>query len=72
MIKPCAISDLVPGAIIRIGPPASPTALAVMKVGGRVFCVDDTCSHETASLSEGWLDGFDLECSATPARLSLP
>lgn len=29
-----------------------------------LFAVDDTCSHEEESLSEGWLDGDCIECPA--------
>ena len=31
---------------------------------GDVHAVDDTCTHEEESLSEGWLDGSCIECPA--------
>lgn len=31
---------------------------------GELFAVDDTCSHEEESLSEGWVDGNCIECPA--------
>lgn len=31
---------------------------------GEVHAVDDTCTHEDESLSEGWLDGSCIECPA--------
>lgn len=31
---------------------------------GELFAVDDTCTHEDESLSEGWLDGSCIECPA--------
>lgn len=31
---------------------------------GEYFAIDDTCSHEDESLSEGWLDGSCIECPA--------
>lgn len=31
---------------------------------GEVHAVDDTCTHEEESLSEGWLDGSCIECPA--------
>ena len=29
---------------------------------GLLRAIDDTCSHEDASLADGWLDGTELEC----------
>lgn len=31
---------------------------------GELFAVDDTCTHEDESLSEGWVDGNCIECPA--------
>lgn len=48
--------------------------------GGDVFAIDDTCSHANVSLSEGDLEGCELECwlhgsrfdVRTGAALNLP
>jgi naphthalene 1,2-dioxygenase system ferredoxin subunit len=37
-------------------------AVALFKVEDEVFAIDDTCSHEHASLSTGFLDGCEIEC----------
>ncbi|MEA5455049.1 non-heme iron oxygenase ferredoxin subunit [Sinomonas sp. JGH33] len=29
---------------------------------GCVFALDDTCTHEEASLAEGWIEGDTVEC----------
>ena len=55
----------------------------MMKVeaGGRAFClahleehgfraIDDTCSHEEESLSEGWICDGMVECPAHSSRFS--
>lgn len=71
MIQLCAADQLVAGEVLRIDVPSLPVPLAVMKVGETIFCVDDTCSHETASLADGWLDGFDLECPLHESRFDI-
>ena len=37
-------------------------SICVARVGDEVFAVDDTCSHSDASLSEGDVTGFKIEC----------
>ncbi|WP_413797124.1 non-heme iron oxygenase ferredoxin subunit [Streptomyces iranensis] len=71
MIKLCLAENLTPGAVTRIATPDLPVPLAVVKVGERIFCFDDTCSHETASLSDGWLDGHEIECPLHESRFDL-
>ena len=36
--------------------------LALVQVEGQVFCVQDICTHEHAHLSEGFCEGFEIEC----------
>ncbi len=36
--------------------------LALYNVEGQLFVTDDTCSHEEASLSDGFLEGYLIEC----------
>jgi nitrite reductase/ring-hydroxylating ferredoxin subunit len=36
--------------------------LAVFRVGENFFVTDDLCTHGNASLSEGELIGFEIEC----------
>lgn len=62
-------SDLEPGEMRRI------------EVGGRTLCLahvedhgframDDRCTHEDESLSEGWICGDSVECPAHSSRFS--
>lgn len=41
-----------------------PWAIALYRVGDQVYATDDTCSHQGASLSEGWYEGFTVTCPA--------
>lgn len=48
------IEDLPPGQALRLE--GGEVAVAVFNVGGTLHCIDDTCTHERASLSDGDLD----------------
>ena len=37
-------------------------SLALYNVDGAFFCTDNVCSHAYALLSEGWLEGYLIEC----------
>lgn len=71
MIELCPLGDLTPGTVTRIATSDLLVPLVLIKVGDRVFCLDDTCSHETASLSDGWLDGHEIECPLHESRFDV-
>jgi 3-phenylpropionate/trans-cinnamate dioxygenase ferredoxin component len=69
MIRACALMDLPPGEAVRIvGPHAS---IAVFNADGVLYAIDDTCTHQDASLSEGWLEGCFVECPLHAASFDL-
>ena len=45
--------------------------ICVARVGDEVFVVDDTCSHSDASLSEGDVTDFKIECWLHGAEFDL-
>lgn len=45
--------------------------ICVTRIGGEVFAVDDTCSHSDASLSEGEVLDFKIECWLHGAEFDL-
>jgi 3-phenylpropionate/trans-cinnamate dioxygenase ferredoxin subunit len=45
--------------------------ICVARVGDEVFAVDDTCTHSEASLSEGDVTGFKIECWLHGAEFDL-
>jgi len=59
MITVCPTSSLPPGEAIRV-PAEEP--IAVFNVDGEFFAIDDTCTHQDASLADGWLEGCTIEC----------
>lgn len=38
---------------------------------GAFYAIDDTCTHEDASLAEGWLEGTKVECPLHSAEFCL-
>jgi 3-phenylpropionate/trans-cinnamate dioxygenase ferredoxin subunit len=69
MIRACALMDLPPGEAVRIVGPHAP--IAVFNADGDVRAIDDTCTHQDASLSEGWLEGCFVECPLHAASFDL-
>jgi 3-phenylpropionate/trans-cinnamate dioxygenase ferredoxin subunit len=46
-------------------------AICVARVGDQVFAIGDTCSHADASLSEGDITDFKIECWLHGAEFDL-
>ena len=46
-------------------------SICVTRVGSEVFAIGDTCSHSDASLSEGDVTGFKIECWLHGAEFDL-
>lgn len=45
--------------------------LVVARVGGRLFAVEDRCSHDDGPLGEGALDGCEVVCPRHGARFDV-
>ncbi len=58
----CRRGDLEPGEARRFE--AGPRRIALVRIGDAFYAVDDRCSHEDYSLSEGevWADEREIEC----------
>lgn len=68
MIPVCHLDDLPAGESIRIdtAPP-----IAVFNADGEIYAIDDTCTHQDASLADGWLEGCLVECPLHAAAFDL-
>ncbi|GAA2093887.1 bifunctional 3-phenylpropionate/cinnamic acid dioxygenase ferredoxin subunit [Streptomyces albiaxialis] len=68
MLPVCRLEDLPEGESLRIDlePP-----IAVFHSDGELYAIDDTCTHQDASLSEGWLEGCLIECPLHAASFDL-
>lgn len=45
--------------------------ICVTRIGDEVFAIDDTCTHAEASLTEGEVSGFKIECWLHGAEFDL-
>jgi 3-phenylpropionate/trans-cinnamate dioxygenase ferredoxin component len=59
MIPVCTTSQLPPGEVRTV---RADVAIAVFNVDGEFYAIDDTCTHQDASLADGWLEGCAIEC----------
>lgn len=59
-VKVAQVSEISPGEMISVD--FSGDAVLVANVEGTIRACDDICSHAYASLSEGDLNGEEVEC----------
>lgn len=57
----CASSEIGPGEVQRFEVDGRPVAVA-RDSDGTLHALDDICSHEEVSLSDGFVEGCALEC----------
>jgi nitrite reductase/ring-hydroxylating ferredoxin subunit len=68
MIRVCSTDELAPGEALRVDL-AEP--VAVFNVDGEYLAIDDTCTHQDASLADGWVEGCAVECPLHAACFDL-
>jgi 3-phenylpropionate/trans-cinnamate dioxygenase ferredoxin subunit len=61
------LDDIKPGELKRVEPGGVPVCLARL-LTGEVHAISDICSHEDIELSDGDLDGREVECPAHGSR----
>ena len=62
-------ADLAEGKAKRIEVDGAPVCVA--RIGDEVFAIGDTCSHSDASLAEGDISGYKIECWLHGAEFDL-
>ena len=60
-VKVAQVSEISPGDMITVDYPTG-DAVLIANVGGQIHACDDICSHAYASLSEGDINGSEVEC----------
>lgn len=68
-LKAARVADIPPGKMKQVAIGARRVLLA--NVGGRFYAVDDTCTHEDASLSHGALHGEWVRCPLHGSRFNV-
>jgi 3-phenylpropionate/trans-cinnamate dioxygenase ferredoxin component len=67
--RACAVSDVASGAAIAVT--VDGTDLAVVRDGDDWYAVTDECSHAAIPLSEGDVEGCEIECWLHGSRFDL-
>jgi nitrite reductase/ring-hydroxylating ferredoxin subunit len=62
-------ADIESGAGLRVV--VDGHEIALFKIDGEILAVDDVCTHAYASLSEGQIDGYSIECPNHAGRFDL-
>ena len=60
MLKVGLVSSLPAGEAVRLD--TTPPIAVFRTDDGELYAVDDTCTHQDASLADGWLEGCLVEC----------
>jgi 3-phenylpropionate/trans-cinnamate dioxygenase ferredoxin component len=69
MFAVCPLADLAPGEARRVE--VDPPIAVFHTDAGELFAVDDTCTHQDASLADGWLEGCEIECPLHASKFDL-
>lgn len=68
-IDVAAVTDILPGNTLKITTATGDILLA--NVAGKLYAVDDTCTHEDSSLSLGCLRGELVSCTLHGSRFNV-
>ena len=69
MLAVCPLSALPRGEAVRVD--SEPPVAVFHTEDGEVLAIDDTCTHQDASLADGWLEGCEVECPLHASRFDL-
>ncbi|EGD44995.1 non-heme iron oxygenase ferredoxin subunit [Nocardioides sp. WG-D5] len=73
-IRVASVDDIPEGEGIAISSDITGTEddIAILRDDdGTCWALNDTCTHETASLAEGWVEDGDVECPLHSSRFNL-
>ena len=61
-VRVASVAEIEPGGVKRVEVDGEP--IAIVNLDGEFYAIGDTCTHEEASLSEGWVDAEEetIEC----------
>ncbi len=73
LIRVAGVDELPDGQVRLLPPDQTGTGdgIAVFHEGGSYYALDDTCTHERASLAEGFIEDGAVECPLHSACFEL-
>jgi nitrite reductase/ring-hydroxylating ferredoxin subunit len=69
LLRLCASGEVAPDAPLRVDRQGE--VYAVFNADGRFFVTADACTHGPGSLSEGYVEGGEVECPFHQGRFDL-
>ena len=73
-IRVAAVDDVEPGEALVLDTDVTGTDEPISLFrddDGTYYALDDTCSHEDASLADGWIEAGEVECPLHATRFCL-
>jgi naphthalene 1,2-dioxygenase system ferredoxin subunit len=67
--RAAALADVREGEIIGVR--VRDASIALVRLDGHVYAIDNRCTHDFAFLSQGFLDGREVECPLHAARFDV-
>ena len=69
-VRVASAADVPDGGTLLVDVAGEPVCL--YSLHGRVYATHDTCTHEEASLADGFIDGDCIECPLHQALFHIP
>jgi nitrite reductase/ring-hydroxylating ferredoxin subunit len=69
-VKVASSDAVAEGSMVQVDVGGEPVCL--YNLGGTMYATQDTCTHEHAFLSEGYIDGDCIECPLHQALFHIP
>ncbi|MEO7122565.1 MAG: bifunctional 3-phenylpropionate/cinnamic acid dioxygenase ferredoxin subunit [Lacisediminihabitans sp.] len=66
----CALEDIPIGEAMRVDAVTPPIAIFHTE-DDEFFALDDTCTHQNASLADGWVEDCSVECPLHASKFDL-
>jgi 3-phenylpropionate/trans-cinnamate dioxygenase ferredoxin component len=68
-VRACAASEVADGQALRVE--VDGLDVAIVRDGADVYAIEDECSHAQVALSEGDVEGCEIECWMHGSRFDL-
>lgn len=68
-VRACAVAEVAPGTALRVE--VDGLDVAIVRDGEDFYAIEDECSHAAVALSEGDVEGCEIECWMHGSRFDL-
>ena len=69
LIKICDLSEIPNGSTKKFE--INDEEITICNINNQIFAINDNCSHDEASLQEGFIDGYEIECPMHGAKFDI-